>query len=127
MGRVHVDADLAWEREETIRVLVDTGATYALVPEDLADRLGLVKSPRSVRVTLADGRERDLPFGTVLVRLEGREAAATVLIAPAGAEPLIGVEALEALGLSVDPTTGRLKPTRSHAVLLVGVRPHATA
>jgi clan AA aspartic protease len=127
MGHVHVDAELAATGEERVRLLVDTGATYALVPEDLADRLGLVRSPRSVRVTLADGGERALPFGTLLVRLEGREAAATVLIGPAGAEPLLGVEALEALGLRVDPATGRLEPTRARAVLAVGVRSHAGA
>ena len=46
----------------------------------------------------------------------------TVLIAPQGAEPLLGVEALEALGLMVDPVSHALKPTRAHAVLAVGVR-----
>jgi clan AA aspartic protease len=123
MGHLYADADLAWDREERVRVLVDTGATYALLPEDLADRLGLVRSPRPVTVTLADGRQCALQLASVLVRLEGREAGATVLIAPRGAEPLLGVEALEALGLTVDPTSGRLTPTRAHAVLAVGVRP----
>jgi hypothetical protein len=48
-----------------------------------------------------------------------REAPATVLVAPAGTEPLLGVEAL---GLGVDPASGTLKPTRARAVLAVGVR-----
>ena len=46
-----------------------------------------------------------------------------MLIASAGTEPLLGVEALEALGLAVDPTTHTLRPTRAHAVLAVGLRP----
>jgi predicted aspartyl protease len=61
-------------------------------------------------------------LGTVLVRLEGREAGDTVLIGPRGVDPLLGVEALEALGLAVDPRSGRLKKTRAHGALLVGVR-----
>lgn len=33
-------------------------------------------------------------------------------------EPLLGVEALEALDLTVDPSTGELKPTRPYGLLL---------
>jgi predicted aspartyl protease len=61
--------------------------------------------------------------GTVLVRLLGREAGDTALIARRGAEPVLGVEALEALGLTVDPRSRKLKPTRARAVLLVSTRP----
>jgi clan AA aspartic protease len=123
MGHVYVDADLSWVSTERVRLLVDTGATYTLLPEDLVQRLGIPPSPRAVRVTLADGSEKDFHLGTVLVRLEEREAGATVLIAPVGSEPLLGVEALEALGLAVDPTTHTLRPTRAHSVMAVGLRP----
>jgi predicted aspartyl protease len=61
--------------------------------------------------------------GTVLVRLLGREAGDTALIARRGAEPVLGVEALEALGLTVDRRSRKLKPTRARAVLLVSTRP----
>lgn len=123
MGHVYVDADVSWVNTERVHFLVDTGPTYTLLPEDLAVRLGITRSPRSVRVTLADGSEKDFFLGTALVRLENREAGATVLLAPTGSEPLLGVEALEALGLAVDPTTRTLRPTRAHAVLAVGIRP----
>src|SRR5438067_199179 len=123
MGHVFVNAELSWVNTEQVRLLVDTGATYTLLPEDLVQRLGIAPSPRTVRVTLADGSEKDFRLGTVLVRLEQREAGATVLIAPSGSEPLLGVEALEALGLAVDPTSHTLRPTRAHGVLAVGIRP----
>ena len=103
-------------------MLVDTGATFALLPEDLVDRLGLVRAARPASVELADATRRAFPFTTVLVRLEGREAPATALIAAGGTEPLLGGEALEALGLRVDPASGALEPTRAGAVLAVGVR-----
>jgi predicted aspartyl protease len=92
-----------------------------VLPADLARHLGITPSPRRPRVRLADGRTRAMHLGTVLVRLLGREAGDTVLIGPRGAEPLLGIEALEALGLSVDPRSGRLRRTRAHGALL-GVR-----
>jgi predicted aspartyl protease len=61
--------------------------------------------------------------GAVLVRLLGREAGDTALIARRDAEPVLGVEALESLGLTVDPRSRKLKPSRARAVLLVSTRP----
>jgi aspartyl protease family protein len=119
-----IEAELSWTGHEVVRFLADTGATYTVIPEDLAKRLGLAASPRPMTVTLADGSSRLMHFSTVLMQLAGREAGVTVLIAPEGAEALLGVEALEALGLSVDPTSHRLEPTRAHGVLAVGVRPN---
>lgn len=123
MGHVFVDAELSWSGSEAVRFLVDTGATYTVIPSDLATRLGIAISPRSLSVTLADGTSRPMHFATVLMKLEGREAGVTVLIAPVGAEPLLGVEALETLGLAVDPTSHRLRSTRARGVLAVGVQP----
>jgi predicted aspartyl protease len=51
----------------------------------------------------------------------GRPTAATVLIGPVS-EPLLGVETLEALGLSVDPASGTLRKKRGYAVRLGGFR-----
>ena len=123
MGHVFVDAELSWTQEESVRFLADTGATYTVLPEDLAERLGAVRSPRPMNVTLADGSARPTYFATVLMKVAGREAGVTILLAPRGAEPLLGVESLEALGLSVDPTSHKLEPTRARGVLAVGVRP----
>lgn len=122
MGHVHVEAELSWKGRLKVRMLVDTGATHSLLPLDLASKLGIPVSPRKVRVELADGRRKSFALGTVIVRLLGREAGDTVLIGPRGTEPLLGVEALEALGLTVDPRRGRLKATRAKGALLVGLR-----
>src|SRR5207253_3841813 len=123
MGHDFVEAELSWKRAARVRVLVDTGATHSVLPSDLATRLGVVASPRPIRVELADGSHRSMRVGAVLVRLLGREAGDTALIARRGAEPVLGVEALEALGLTVDPRSRKLKPTRARAVLLVSTRP----
>ena len=111
MGHVVVDAELAGARRARVRVLVNTGATYSVLPADLAKRLRITEAPRRLKVRLADGGRKSMRVGTVFVRLLGREAVDTALIGPPGIDPLLGVEALEALGLAVDPRSRKLKPT----------------
>jgi len=120
MGHVYQRVKLSAVTEEDLTILMDTGATYSLIPPALADHLGVARLPRRLALTLADGRRIQTEVGLVMVEIQGRVAGCTVVIAEC-VEPLLGVEALEALGLAVDPTTGTLKPTRSYAVRLSGV------
>jgi predicted aspartyl protease len=62
-----------------------------------------------------------VPVCAVTLRVGVREAA-TAAVVREGAEPLLGVETLETLGLRVNPSKGRLEPTRRAAALLVSVR-----
>ena len=120
MGHVIVRARVTGKRSAHVDFLVDTGATFSVVPSDLAARLGLVTLRRRALVTLGDGRRKRVRLGTLHLRLAGREAPVTALVGPRGIEPLLGSRTLEVLGLMVDPKAGRLRPTRSHSVLLVG-------
>src|SRR5438552_3657981 len=63
MGHVVVDAELAGARKERVRVLVDTGATYSVLPADLAKRLKITEAPRRLKVRLADGRRKSMRVG----------------------------------------------------------------
>ena len=54
-------------------------------------------------------------------KIGDREAPATILVADV-AEPILGVETLEVLGLAVDPRRRRLRPTRPWAVRITGFR-----
>ena len=121
MRHVYHRVELAAVHEEELTILVDTGATYSLIAPALADRLGVARLPRKQTVILADGRRIEAEVGLVMVRVVDRSAATTVIIADCD-EPLLGVEALEALDLAVDPTTGSLRPTRAYTVRLGGVR-----
>jgi len=109
---VHLEGAKASEK---IRMLVDTGATYIILPQSLGERLGIIKFPRKTKTTIADKRIVECEFGTALIQIEDREAPVTVILLDCP-EPLLGVEALEALGLKVNPETGQLEPTRSYAV-----------
>jgi len=122
MGHVYADARVFARRSVTTRFLVATGATYTIVPPQLAREVGATVLPRRFRVALADGTERSLQACTMGVELCGRTAPMTALLSKAG-EPLLGIETLEALGLRVNPERRTLEPTRGQAVLLVGIRP----
>ena len=121
MGHVIQKVALIARREREVSMLVDTGATYSVLPPDLADEIGVSRLGRPYRIELANGAQIDMEVGVALFRVLGREAPATVLIGSVN-EPLLGVETLEALGLSVDPTTETLRKKRGYAVRLGGFR-----
>jgi clan AA aspartic protease len=117
MGHVYQRVKLAAERTVTVRMLVDTGATYSVISDTLARAVGIKRLRRAVPITLADGRRVRLDAGTAIFRIGAREAPATLLVGDV-AEPILGVETLEGLGLTVDPRRRRLAPSRHYAVRL---------
>ncbi len=121
MGRIYQKVRLWAEKTTTIRMLVDTGATFSVIPPGLAKILGMKRPRRSVRVRLANGRIVRLGADVAVLQIDGREALATILVAKVD-QPILGVEALEALGLVVDPKKKRLSPSRPYAVRLGGYR-----
>src|SRR6266566_243218 len=125
MGHVHQRVKLSAEKTATVRMLVDTGATFSVIPESLARAVGIKRLRRSVAITLADGRRVKLDAGTAIFRIGKREAPATILVGGV-IEPILGVETLEALGLTVDSRRRRLAPSRNYAVRLGGlpITPH---
>ena len=50
-----------------------------------------------------------MQFGYAIVRFMGSETVAKVIFGPEGAEPLLGVVALESCGIGVDPVSRTLK------------------
>lgn len=121
MGHIYKRVKLRGEKSATVRMLVDTGATYSVVPPRVARALGIERPRRWMKVRLADGRRIRLGVDTAIVKIDGREAPMTILVGDV-AEPILGVEALEGLGLIVDSRRRRLVPSRPYAVRLGGYR-----
>jgi predicted aspartyl protease len=121
VAHVFIEAKIAARRRVTTRFLVDTGATYTIIPPTLAREVGAPVLPQSFEVSLADGRRCRLKACSIGVSVAGRTGPTIALLLP-GSEPLLGVETLETLGLKVNPSRGRLEPSRAHGALLVGVR-----
>ncbi len=88
--------------------LVDTGATDSLVPRPHLEAIGL--APRGQRrYELADGSELRLDVTVAEVEFMGEIVGGTVIYGEAGVEPLLGVTALESVGIEVDPVSQRLR------------------
>ena len=88
--------------------LVDTGAVDCLVPGKYLKEIGL--SSKSQRVyELADGSEIKMDITTAEIEFMGEIVGATIIFGADDAEPILGVTALESVGIEVDPRTQRLK------------------
>ena len=88
--------------------MVDTGATDSLVPRQHLEAIGL--KPEGQRTyLLADDSEVEMDIAVARIELMGEIVGGTVLFGDADTEPLLGITALESLGIEVDPLNQRLK------------------
>src|SRR5713101_6597474 len=88
--------------------LVDTSATDSLAPAAELRKIGV--SPVGATVyELADGTIHEYDFGLVQIEFMGEVTAGRVIFGPDNAEPLLGVTALESVGITVDPANRTLK------------------
>jgi hypothetical protein len=87
----------------------------------LARILGIRRLGRSVRGLPAEGKSVRLGADLAVLRIDGRGASTTIVVGNDD-EPILGVYALEALALVVDPNKKRLFPFRPYAVRPAGYR-----
>ncbi len=123
MGAIHVtvtirnpaEPDRAWDG----LFLVDTGATDCLVPRQWLESIGL--APKGQRTyELADGSELRMDVTTADVEFMGEIVGATIIMGDIDAEPLLGVTALDSVGIEVDPRNQTLR--QLPAIRLKGFR-----
>ena len=88
--------------------LVDTGATDSFAPADRLRRAG-IKPAGKMSYELANGSVVEYEFGLVQIEFLGEVTAGRVIFGPKGVEPLLGVTALESVGILVDPARKTLK------------------
>ena len=99
------------QRRLGVELLVDTGATYTLLPGEVVRHLDLA-TPWQRTATLASGEDVTLPMGHVSIRLNGEEMPTIFLAGPPGCQGLIGAVTLEEFALAADPVHQRLVPVR---------------
>ena len=114
MGITYVNVSIAnpvnLARSKRKRLLADSGALYSIVPKEVLRAVG-IKPYGKESFTLADGSEIKRDVGTAFLRINGRKAPSPVIFGEKSDGALLGVIALESLGFSIDPRTGKLKPT----------------
>jgi len=82
--------------------LVDTGATDSMAARDELERVGVAKEGK-MAYELADGTVKEYPYGLVRIEFMGEITAGRVIFGEPGSEPILGVTALESVGIVVDP------------------------
>ena len=95
------------EHLESLEALVDTGATFTLIPREVLERLGVVPE-EEWPFELADGREVRYPVAWVQIRIGARTQPTIAVFGERGSEPTLGVVTLESFLLAVDPVHHRL-------------------
>ena len=84
-----------------LRLLVDSGASYTLLPPDDWQALGL-RPARVATFTLADGSTGERGISECHLWLLDHQGQTPVVLGEPGDEPLLGIVTLEAFGLVLD-------------------------
>ncbi|MFQ5839028.1 MAG: retroviral-like aspartic protease family protein [Thermoplasmata archaeon] len=92
-----------------VEMVVDTGATYPVIPRLTAEDLGIQPVERRT-FTLADGTEVSRDIGWAGISCDGRRSPSLVILGEKDDVPLLGAFALEGLGLEADPISRSLRP-----------------
>jgi clan AA aspartic protease len=111
MGMTYVTVSLnaaGHRKKYQTNFLVDTGATDTLAPAEQLRKIG-IKPVGRMAYEMADGSLEAFEFGLAEITFMGEITAGRVIFGPDGVEPLLGVTALESVGIVVDATNRTLK------------------
>ena len=106
MEAIHVTVSLRASQKSRKKYeavfLVDTGATDSMAPASKLRQAGISRSGR-MTYELANGQTIEYDFGLAEIEFMGEITSGRIIFGPDDAEPLLGVTALESVGISVDP------------------------
>ena len=92
-----------------VRMLVDSGAGYSVVPSDVLKKLGI--KPRTKKsFLLADGSDVERQMNEATFEFHNERATSPVIFGEKGDASLLGVVSLGAMGLILDPFQRQLRP-----------------
>jgi len=92
--------------------LVDTGATDSMVPASELRRIGIEPNGKKT-YELASGELQKYEVAFAEFSFMDETIVSRVIFGPDNAEPILGVLALEAVGVVVDPLSQKLKRLRA--------------
>jgi clan AA aspartic protease len=98
-------------RRIEVRMLVDTGTVYSVLPSEVWQALRLRPMDRA-EFTLADGSVISRDVSECRFEIQGKTATSPVVLGAAAEGPLLGAVTLETLGLMLNPLTREIRPMR---------------
>jgi len=109
MGFTYVNVTVrGMKASRDVRMLVDTGSTYIVLDPETIKELGLLETPYTADLLLADGRK--IKARIFLAEVEVKERRGPAFVAELNVPtPLLGVYALETLGFKVNPRAGEME------------------
>jgi predicted aspartyl protease len=112
MGIVYIEGTVTGPSgQATLKFLVDSGATYTLLPDSVWQSIGLAPK-RSACFALADGSAVDRRISECHIALPQGEGHTPVVLGEENDEALLGMITLENLGLILNPFNRILQPMR---------------
>jgi predicted aspartyl protease len=99
-----------------LELIVDTGSTYTWIRRERLDLIG-VRPSGTRRFRTIEGRTVEREIGEAVIECLGERATRLVVFAERDDVEVMGVEALEGLGLEVDPVTRQLRRSESMLAL----------
>ena len=97
------------ERARELNGVVDTGASYTVIPAQILDELGIERE-RTRTFSFGYGSTRELATGWAEMELQGERDAVQVVFGPGSRKILLGAMALETFALAADAKYRRLIP-----------------
>jgi clan AA aspartic protease len=113
MGLTYIEGVVRGEKgkEKDVKFLIDSGATYSLLPPAVWQAIGL-HPKRKVTFTLADGTSVERAVSEAFIVLPQGEGHTPVILGEEGDQALLGVVTLEILGLVFNPFKRTLQPMK---------------
>lgn len=111
MGLTHIPvtvSNFVTNESFTATFLIDTGATDSMAPAAALKKIGIEPVTRRA-YTLANGQSEVYELGDARLSFLEDTIAARLIFGPEGSEPILGVIALESIGLIVDPLNQKLR------------------
>jgi len=96
-----------------LEMVVDTGASYTVVPRFIAEELG-IRPIRRGAARLANGTRAAMEMGQGELEVGGLRTVTWIVFGDAEDVALLGAVTLQELGLEVDPATETLRPTDAY-------------
>jgi clan AA aspartic protease len=113
MGIVFVEGTVTGPtgKQATLKFLLDSGATYTLLPYEVWRAIELQPSD-SVKCVLADGTEVERKVSECRIGLPQGQRHTPVMLGEESDEALLGMVTLEEFRLMLNPFTRQLQPMR---------------
>ncbi|MEM2896391.1 MAG: aspartyl protease family protein [Candidatus Bathyarchaeia archaeon] len=124
MGHTYVIVkvyDLSLSSCREVKLMVDTGSTYTWVSKELLSKLR-IKPDRKRDFRTIEGKIIKRLAGMGIVECMNERAPTIFVFAEEGDAEVLGVHALEGLGLEVDPTTKELRKVKAVLAMQAALR-----